>query len=151
MFLNNQQFFETYRDAAGNFLFGIRGDGCIQFQDGTFLGTAIAEHGFQIMPADGTVTIAGGSVLITKPGQAHITVNAPVPGLDPLGADGNILRFISSTNFAHVLNFPTGGIIGPSGAKSTCTMVPGGAALSAHFLAYQGLWYVDSVSNASLT
>lgn len=152
-FNDSNDFFVRYSDAQGNFLCGIRRDGCIAFQDGSFIGSAFSNSNdvFQVMPSDGAVTIKGGTVLITKTSQAHISVPAPAMGADPLGMDGNLLRFVSATNYAHVLNFPTNGIQGPSGLKSTCTMVPGGASLNAHFIAYNGLWIVDGVSNASLS
>lgn len=39
-FLDGSNFFEHFQDAVGNFLFGIRRDGAIQFSDGTSQATA---------------------------------------------------------------------------------------------------------------
>lgn len=39
-FLDGSNFFQHFQDAVGNFLFGIRRDGAIQFADGTSQATA---------------------------------------------------------------------------------------------------------------
>lgn len=151
-FINQVDFFQTWKDPQGNFLLGIRRDGCIVFQDGTILGSSAGEHDLQVMPADGTVVIPGGTVIITKPSIAAIRVHAPVPGIDPVGSDGNVLRIFSATNFHHVVTFDTGNIINPNGPHTTVTFSGAGPdTMCANFMAFNGFWYLYSTSNVSLS
>jgi hypothetical protein len=67
---------------------------------------------------DGAVTIASGTVLLTKGSAAAITVAAP--GTAGIGAR---ITIVSGSNFAHVVTF-TGGTLGDgtTGLNTTVTM-----------------------------
>lgn len=163
-YLDSKNYFARWEDPQGNLTFGIRRDGGIAFSDGTYR-TSAQDHAFQIMPNDGAIilpssgntnqpwNIAEINVIITKSSQAHITCAAPAVG-DPFtagGMDGLYMRIMAQTNQAHVITFPSGSIVGPSGAKTVLTMVPGGATLSAGLFAYNGQWNLFSLSNGTLT
>lgn len=147
---DRNNFLQQWKDQNGNLLIGVRRDGAIQFQDGSAIWNNEGDQ-FQVMAADGTVTIDEGAVLITKTSQANITVNAPTPGSDTIGDDGDNLRFVATTNFAHIITFPLHGLITPAGVKNIVTMVPGGAALSCSVIAYNGLWYLFTLTGGTVT
>lgn len=85
--------------------------------------------------ADGAVTIAPGTIAITKSASACLlTLAAPTATTH----DGYILRFVSTTARAHTVTTPSGKING--GSLTVATF--GGAIGDAITLeAYQGVWY----------
>ena len=106
----------------------------------------------QVIPADGAIALTEGTVILTKGSAAAITGIAPTAGSHANGGDdGNRLWIVSATNFAHVVTFPANSVMGPSGAKHIVTMVPGGAALGFMVVAYNGAWYLQYISNGTLT
>lgn len=105
----------------------------------------------QAIPSDGAITIREGTVILLKTGQASITGFAPIAGPKPDGEDGHLLRVVSSTAFAHIVNFPANSIQTVNGLKKTITMVPGGAALSFDLIASGGIWYLRTLTGGSVT
>lgn len=161
-FEDTQNYYQTFRDPQGNFILGIRKDGAVVFPDGTWHNSGL-EATFQVASSDVAISVVSpqnagdpirdeGTVIITKGSQAHLTCAAPIAGSPFAGGnDGFFLRVIGSTNFAHVVTFPSNSIQTPAGLKTTITMVPGGAALSFSMMAYNGLWYLYTLTGGTAT
>jgi len=75
-------------------------------------GLAQLDRSLEIIGANATVQTKDGDVFITKAASsARITLNAPTSGpITAGGDDGKMVRFISTTPFAHVVTSPTVGI-----------------------------------------
>jgi hypothetical protein len=114
------------------------------------LGALVASQDVvQTLAANGEITISNGTVVITKQGGAAITLAAPAPGTD----DGNELRIVDTTGYAHVITAPAKAI---NGNKQTITMQGTGGTPAAgdtvSLVAYGGIWYTDPANGAiSLT
>ena len=99
---------------------------------------------FQVLSADGAITIAHGTVIITKGSAAAITIANP-----PLEMDGAVLNIVSAAGFAHTVTY-TAGFNGGSTASDVATF---GTAKGDSFTvtAYQGVWYtVGGLRNVTL-
>ncbi len=79
--------------------------------------TAGLTEGVTTISGDGAVTIASGTVVLTKGSAAAITVAAPS------SQDGTKIRIISNSDFAHVITFTGSTLLdGTTGANLTVTM-----------------------------
>lgn len=98
---------------------------------------------YQVVSADGAITIADGTVFITKASAAAITIDTP-----PTNMNGAVLRIVSTTAAAHTLTH-TPGFGGGTTSRDVATW---GGAISDGMviLAYEGVWYVSSTRNVSL-
>lgn len=79
--------------------------------------TAGLTEGVTTISGDGAVTLASGTVVLTKGSAAAITVAAPS------SQDGTKIRIISNSDFAHVVTFTGSTLLdGTTGANLTVTM-----------------------------
>jgi hypothetical protein len=103
----------------------------------------VAELTMENMSADGTVDIVNGTIYISKGSAAAITLAAPTDGTD----DGKVLKFVSTTAYAHVITSPVDGF-NAAGSSGTATF---GAAKgnSIVLMALKGHWYVRSAIGIS--
>lgn len=108
-----------------------------------FDGTASAPSmPFQVLSGDGAITIANGTVILTKGSAAAITIdNPPTEGVHEL-------RIVSTTAQAHTLDY-TAGFGGGTTARDRATW---GGAISDGMviIGYAGTWYVSSTRNVTL-
>ena len=89
---------------------------------------------YQVASADGAITIAHGTVVITKATAAALTIANP-----PVDLDGAVLNIVAATAAAHTVTY-TAGFNGGSTASDVATF--GGAkGDSFTVVAYQGVWY----------
>jgi hypothetical protein len=99
------------------------------------------QNGVTLAAASGAITVAGGTVVITKTGSlAAMTLAAPTAA-----QNGTILRVTSATAFAHTVT-ATGlfddGVTG--GSKTTATFAAFAGA-SMELMAYEGKWHTLSL------
>lgn len=99
------------------------------------------QNGVTLAAASGAITVAGGTVVITKTGSlAALTLAAPTAA-----QNGTILRVTSATAFAHTVT-ATGlfddGVTG--GSKTTATFAAFAGA-SMELMAYEGKWHTLSL------
>ena len=99
-----------------------------------------------VVSVDKLIPIDEGTVLITKTSQAHLTLNPPVAGAQPIGDDGRALRLVAVTAFAHVITTNT--IAYNGGTKFVLTLVPPSSGL---LVAYGGVWYVITNNAGTLS
>lgn len=97
----------------------------------------------QVITGDGAITIASGTVILTKGSAAAITIDVP-----PLGMNGAKLTVVSDTAFAHVVTQGTVGFNkkGSSGTATFTTAIGNGMEL----IAYNGNWLVPYKTNVTL-
>jgi hypothetical protein len=108
------------------------------------------DRDLEVIGANATVQTRDGDVFITKRAVAQIVLPAPTPGpITSGGDDSKMVRFSSTTAYAHVITCPTVGF-NAKGSSGSATM---GAAIGSQisFLAYQGNWYTTSAINTALT
>jgi hypothetical protein len=98
---------------------------------------------YQVIPGDGAITIAHGTVVLTKATAAAITIDVP-----PVAMNGAQLVIISTTAVAHVITQGAVGFNakGSSGTATFTTAIGNGAVL----VAYNGNWYVPAKTNVTL-
>jgi len=95
-----------------------------------------------VMAGDGAITIAAGTVVITKATAGAITIDVPPPSMD-----FQVLTIISTTAAAHVITCPMGfNAKGSSGTATFTAAIGNGLVL----VAYQGNWYVPAKTNVTL-
>lgn len=97
---------------------------------------------YQVLSADGAITIANGTVVITKSGVCAITLdNPPTEGVHEL-------KIISTTAQAHTVTY-TAGFGGGTTSRDVATW---GGAISDGMviIGYNGVWYVSSTRNVTL-
>jgi len=128
---------------------GLMGDAAaLTYAAGT-LSSTIHKGGIQetvaAIAANGAIAVAPGSYFITKGSALSAsTLATPVSTTD----DGKIMRFVSTTAFAHVISVASGKING--GAITTATF--GGAIGDGISLEpYQGVFYTLHTRNVTLT
>ena len=99
---------------------------------------------YQVASADGAITIAHGTVYVTKSTAAALTIANP-----PTTMDGSVLHIVAVTAAAHTVTY-TAGFNG--GSTSTDVATFGGAKGDSMTLtAYQGVWYtVGGLRNVTL-
>lgn len=97
---------------------------------------------FQVMSADGAITLANGVVMVTKAGVCAMTIdNPPSEGVHEL-------KIVSTTAQAHTLTY-TAGFGGGTTSRDVGTF--GGAISDGMVLVgYGGVWYVSSTRNVTL-
>lgn len=98
---------------------------------------------YQVMSADGAITIAHGTVIVTKAGVCAMTIDTP-----PTSMNGATLTIVSTGAHAHTLTH-TPGFGGGTTSRDVATW---GGAISdgAVLVAYEGVWYVSSTRNVTL-
>lgn len=96
---------------------------------------------YQVVSADGAITLANGTVMITKGTACTITIDDPP-------ADGvHVLRIISTTAAAHTITY-TAGFGGGTTTRDVATF--GGAISDGMVLVgYGGVWYISSTRNVT--
>lgn len=98
---------------------------------------------YQVVSADGAITIAAGVVIITKGSAAAITIDNP-----PVSMNGATLTIVSTTAAAHTVTY-TAGFGGGTTSRDVATW--GGAINDGMVIvAYEGVWYVSSTRNVTL-
>jgi hypothetical protein len=86
---------------------------------------------------NGAISVASGAYFITKGSALGSSALAtPAAGTD----DGKLMRFISTTAFAHVIDYTTGKVNGVTGTHITFTSAAIGDSISV--MAYNGVWHV---------
>jgi hypothetical protein len=97
---------------------------------------------FAVASADGAITLANGTVIITKGTAAALTIdNPPSEGV-------HSLKIVSTTAAAHTLDY-TAGFGGGTTSRDRATW--GGAISDGMVLiGYGGVWYVSSTRNVTL-
>lgn len=101
---------------------------------------AVLDDGYQVLSADGAISIKDGVCVITKGTAVAATLAKPTAGaISAGGDDGRILRVVSSTAAAHVITCSTDGF-NAKGSSGTATF---GAAIGngTTLIAYNGHWY----------
>lgn len=86
-----------------------------------------------------------GIVFITKGTAATITLAAPTAGAD----DGKEITFISTTAAAHTVTNTTPGF-NNAGASGDVATFGGAIGDGFRIIAYQGVWYISSVTNVTV-
>lgn len=99
--------------------------------------------------ADGAITIASGSVFLTKGSAAAITLAAPTSGAPGTGLDGTRISVISGSSFAHVITATSLIEDGTTGVPHTTATFAAFKGASITLEAKGGLWYV--VANNAVT
>jgi hypothetical protein len=100
------------------------------------------------LSASGAVPVVGGKYAITKSSAiAALTLAAPNSGT----MDGVKLEFVSSTAYAHTITAMSLLNNGGSGVPYTTATFAAHAGASITLMAYQGLWYVLSIDNVTLS
>lgn len=103
---------------------------------------SVAPTPFQVISADGAITLANGTVIVTKAGVAAMTIdNPPAEGV-------HNLKIVSTGAHAHTLTYTAG-----FGAGTTSRDVAtwGGAINDGcELIGYGGVWYVLSTRNVTL-
>ncbi len=98
---------------------------------------------YQVLSADGAITIAHGTVYITKAGVCAATLDTP-----PTNMNGATLKIISTTANAHTITH-TPGFGGGTTARDVGTF--GGAISDGMVIsAYNGVWWVSSTRNVTI-
>ncbi len=99
---------------------------------------------YEIEAASGAIGIKVGQAIITKSSAAAVmTLGLPTPTLD----DNKILRVIATTAQAHTVAVDTNGFDG----SAKLATFGGAVGDSMTMIAYQGVWYVITTRNVSLT
>lgn len=96
---------------------------------------------YQVVSADGAITIPNGVVIITKGTAAAITIdNPPAEGVHQL-------KIVSTTAAAHTVTY-TAGFGGGTTSRDVATF--GGAISDGMVLiGYGGVWYISSTRNVT--
>lgn len=117
---------------------------------GTLTGDSAGTHvggqqdAVTVITGDGAITIAPGTVALTKGSAAAITLAAPTAGTH----DGIIIRIYSETAFQHVI---TGSVDGFNAKGSSGTITLGGAkGDSVTLIARNGHWWTLAKVNATV-
>jgi hypothetical protein len=96
------------------------------------------------------ITITQGLVVLTKTGSlAAMTLALPTAGLPSAtvpGNDGQTLRVVSTTAYAHTITTPTNGI---NGGHTVITFT--GAYDFVELTAYNGTWVFGATNNVTVT
>lgn len=124
---------------------GVTVDGVL-LKDSTMTGTLIGgqKDTTTVIIGDGAITIAPGTIALTKGSAAAITLAAPTPTTH----DGYVLRIYSETAFAHVI---TSGVDGINAKGSSGTITLGGAkGDSVTLVARNGHWWTLAKVNATV-
>jgi hypothetical protein len=87
-----------------------------------------------VISGDGAITVAPGTIVLTKGSAAAITLAAPTA----TDHDGYVINVVSTTAYAHVITFASGKINGGSNVTITFGNVAGSGVT---LIAYQGVWY----------
>lgn len=98
---------------------------------------------YQVISADGAITISAGVVFVTKADVCAITIDNP-----PTNMTGAELKIVSTTANAHTVTY-TAGFGGGTTSRDVATW--GGAINDGMVIvAYNGVWYVSSTRNVTL-
>ncbi len=89
---------------------------------------------YQVVAADGAITIAHGTVYITKGSAAALTIANP-----PLSMDGAVLNIVSTTPHAHTVTYTAG--FNNGGTSSDVATFGTARGNGFTITAYQGVWY----------
>jgi hypothetical protein len=97
---------------------------------------------YQVISADGAITIAHGTVYTTKGSACAITIDNP-----PTNMNGALLSIIATTAHAHTVTY-TAGFGGGTTGRDVGTF---GGAISDGLVigAYNGTWWVSSTRNVT--
>lgn len=96
---------------------------------------------FQVISADGAITLSDGVVIITKASAAALTID------DPPTEGVHTLKIVSTTAAAHTVTY-TAGFGGGTTSRDVATF--GGAISDGMVLiGYNGVWYISSTRNVT--
>ena len=98
---------------------------------------------YLVASADGAISIAHGTVFITKATAAALTIANP-----PLGMNGAVLNVVATTAAAHTVT-NTSGFNGGSTASDVATF-GGGIGDSMQLTAYNGVWLTLNLLDVTL-
>jgi len=103
---------------------------------------SLLDQGYQVLSADGAITIKDGVCVITKGTAIAATLAAPIAGLPTAGGDdGRILHIVSRTAAAHVITSPVVGF-NAKGSSGTATFAAN-IGSCCNLVAYNGNWVND--------